>query len=95
MRSPIAACRSGTTRSGCRPIRAPLAILLSGFLAAAHSADEKPPNRVERGLDAAGKGVEKAAKRTGKALERAAKKTVKGVERAADSTDEFIKKQTK
>jgi hypothetical protein len=107
MSSRTAACRCGTTRSACLPIKA-FALILAGLLAATQSyaADEKPPpNRVERAADKAAQGVDKAAKRTGKAVERAAdksgkwaartaKRTGKAVERAADKTENWIKKQT-
>src|SRR6266849_2752897 len=104
--SRTAACRCGTTRSGCLPIKA-LALILAGLLAAppTYGADEKPPpNRVERAAKKAAEGVDKAATRAGKAVERAAdktgkwaertaKRTGKAVEHAADKTEAWIKKQ--
>ncbi len=99
MSSRTAACRCGTTRGGCPPIKV-LALIPATLLAVAlcYAADEKKdkpaPNRVERAAKKAAQNVDKAATRAGKAVERTAKRTGKALDRAADKTENWIKKQT-
>ena len=68
-----------------------LALLLLAFAAAA-TADDAKPNRIERGAHKVEKGVEKTAKRTGNAIERGAKATERGVTRTVDRTEKKVKK---
>ena len=68
-----------------------LALLLVA-LAAAASADDTKPNRIERGVQKVEKGVKHTAERTGNWAERTANKTEKGVKHTVDRTEKKIKK---
>lgn len=66
-------------------------LVLVAFAAAA-MADDAKPNRIERGAQKVGKGVENTAKRVEKGVTRTVDRTKKGIERAADRTEKKVKK---
>ena len=72
-------------------MRALLATALLAFAACA-AADDAKPNRIERGVNKASKGVENTAKRVERGTTRTFNRTKKGIERAADRTEKKIKK---
>ena len=68
-----------------------VALLLSAFAVGA-TADDAKPNRIERGAQKVGKGVENTAKRVEKGVTRSVDKTKKGIARTADRTEKKVKK---
>lgn len=66
--------------------------VLAALVAFGAAADENKPNRIERGVNKVGKGMENTAKRIDKGVTRTVDKTKKGVERTVDRTEKGVKK---